>query len=404
MSYIERGNPGYLRATLALFAGAFVTFAELYTTQPIMPQLSSYFGVTPTVASLSLSVATGALAISLVFVSGISDRWGRKRLMRVSLLASAFLSLLVAISPNFAMLLVLRMLQGVVIAGFPSIAMAYVNEEFHPSGIGQAMGLYVSGTSVGGMVGRIVTGALTDYFGWRTAIFVIGLISLGLAMWFWFALPRPQQFRPQSMSFRMVFIRLSYALHDKALLGVYTLGFLLMGSFVTMYNYVSYLLMGPPYRLSQTLVGFIFVVYLMGTFSSSLMGRAADSIGRSKAMLISIGTGLAGCLMTLSVPLWIKIIGLAIFTFGFFGAHSIASGWVGQLAPHFRAQASSLYLLFYYVGSSVAGAAGGLFWSAWGWIGVIAMIAVLLIAAYWVERWVSQTLHLRQTAALNPSN
>lgn len=395
MSYIQQGKPGYIRATMALFAGAFVTFAELYTTQPIMPELSRRFHITPAVSSLSLSVATAALAISMLWVSGVSDNWGRKRLMSISLFTSAIMAIFVAISPNFVLLLALRAVQGIVIAGFPSIAMAYVNEEFHPREIGRAMGLYVSGTSVGGMMGRIVIGALSDAFSWRIAILTIGVISLAIAVWFWFALPRPRNFTPKPVHRAEVIQRLGKALNNKALIGVYTLGFLLMGGFVTIYNYVSYLLMGPPYHLSQTLVGFIFIVYLTGTFSSTWMGRLSDSIGRSRVIQISIAIALVGCLLTLTMPLLLKIIGLAIFTFGFFGAHATASGWVGQLAPAYRAQASSLYLLFYYAGSSIAGAAGGLFWSSFGWGGVVGMIAALLVIAYAVERLVLRPVRVR---------
>ncbi|WP_261381321.1 MFS transporter [Paenibacillus cremeus] len=291
--------------------------------------------------------------------------------MSVSLVASALISIFVAFSPSFAMLLTLRIIQGVFIAGFPSIAMAYVNEEFHPREMGRVMGLYVSGTSVGGMMGRMVIGALSEAFSWHMAILIVGLLSLGIALWFWFALPRPRNFKPKQIGAAQIVARLGKAFTNKALIGVYMLGFLLMGGFVTMYNYISYELMGPPYRLSQTLVGFIFLVYLMGTVSSTWMGKLGDSIGRSKTMQMAVTIAFVGCMATLLEPLALKVIGLAIFTFGFFGAHSTASGWVGQLAPAYRAQASSLYLLFYYMGSSVAGTVGGLFWSSFGWIGVI---------------------------------
>lgn len=402
VTYIQPGQSGYFRATLALFAGAFITFAVLYTTQPIMPVLSREFHVSPAVSSLSLSCSTAALALSMLWVSGISDWLGRKRLMTISLCLSAVLSMLVAISPNFPTLLALRTVQGIVLAGFPSIAMAYVNEEFHPNHIGAAMGLYVSGTSIGGMVGRIITGVLTDAFSWRVAIFVIGMVSMGLAVWFWYNLPRPRHFTPKPVGMRIVLTRLGHAARDRTLLGIYTLGFLLMGSFVTMYNYVGYLLMSPPYHLSQTLVGFVFVVYLTGTWSSTMMGRTADRIGKSKALRISTSISMAGCLLTLIPSLPLKILGLAGFTFGFFGVHAIASGWVGQLAPTYKAQASSLYLLFYYTGSSVAGAVGGLFWSSHGWPGVIAMIVILLAMAYVVENYVSKRASTLQGVAQQP--
>jgi YNFM family putative membrane transporter len=173
---------------------------------------------------------------------------------------------------------------------------------------------------------------------------------------------------------------------------LYTLGFVLMGGFVTMYNYISYLLMGPPYHLSQTMVGFIFLVYVAGTVSSAWMGRLADAMGRPHALRLSLAAALLGVLITLAPSAVIKVAGLACFTFGFFGAHAITSGWVAKLAEGVRAQASSLYLLFYYAGSSVVGTVGGWCWSAGGWPGVAALVLVLYLAGYMLEAGVSRKL------------
>lgn len=388
MSYLERGRPDYLRATLSLFAGAFVTFAILYTTQPILPDLSRQFHVSPTAASLSVSAATGALAISMIFVSGLSDIWGRKRLMSASLVLSAILAIVVSVSPSLLALIALRAVQGVALAGFPSIAMAYVNEEFQPASAGGAMGLYVSGTSIGGMVGRMITGALTDAFSWRVAVLILGILSLLIAVAFWVFLPRPSNFSPRRLSTRQQFERLGTALGKPALLGVYGLGFLLMGGFVTTYNYVSYDLMGSPYQLSQTWVGMIFLVYLTGTVSSALMGRVADSMGRATSVQISVALSVMGIAVTLAEGLVWKILGLALFTVGFFGGHAVASSWVGRLAPKTRAQASSLYLLFYYTGSSVVGSVGGGFWSQYHWPGVVTLVGGLFVLAFALSGWI----------------
>ncbi|QSO48920.1 MFS transporter [Alicyclobacillus mengziensis] len=395
MSYLERGRPDYLRATLSLFAGAFVTFAILYTTQPILPDLSRQFHVSPTAASLSVSATTGALAISMLFVSGLSDIWGRKRLMSASLMLSAVLAIVVAASPSLPVLIALRAVQGIALAGFPSIAMAYVNEEFQPASAGRAMGLYVSGTSVGGMVGRIITGALTDAFSWRIAVLTLGILSMLIAVSFWTFLPRPNHFSPRRLSVGQQLARLKMALGKPELVGVYGLGFLLMGGFVTTYNYVSYDLTGPPYSLSQTWVGMIFLVYLTGTVSSAWMGRVADSLGRARSIQISAAISLIGIAVTLADGLVWKIVGLALFTVGFFGGHAVASSWVGRLAPQTRAQASSLYLLFYYTGSSVIGAVGGSFWSQYHWPGVVVLVGGLFVFAIALSGWIGHAVAAR---------
>ncbi|MDQ0190328.1 MFS transporter [Alicyclobacillus cycloheptanicus] len=380
-SYIERGNPAFFRAMSALFAGGFTTFAILYSTQPLMPTLSRHFHVAPATASLSLSVTTATLSIAMVIAAGLSESIGRKRLMKWSLVLSSVLAILLAFSPNFGVLLALRTLQGIVLAGLPAIAMAYVSEEFAPQSLGVVMGMYISGTTVGGMVGRIAVGMLSDAFSWHVALAVIGVISLLCAIWFWVSLPLPTHFQPSPQRLGSLLQALWSQLRNPGLLCLYVIGFTLMGGFVTLYNYIGYLLMGPPYNLSQSAVGWIFIVYLMGTLSSTWMGRLADRHGRANMLVTSIAVMLCGLLVTLVPELAVKIVGIAVFTFGFFGGHSIASGWVGRRATHSKAQASSLYLLFYYIGSSVMGALGGIFWSRFAWNGVVAMIGLLIVCA-----------------------
>ena len=129
--YLRRGTPELRRANLALFVAGLATFAMLYSTQPLLPVFSAEFGVTPAVASLPLSLATGTLAIALI------------------LALSSFLMVLVALSPGFPALLALRAVQGVALAGLPAVAMAYLAEEVHPKHVGFTVGLYIAGNSVG---------------------------------------------------------------------------------------------------------------------------------------------------------------------------------------------------------------------------------------------------------------
>jgi YNFM family putative membrane transporter len=381
MTGMQQGTPAFRKANWALFAGGWCTFAILYCTQPLMPEFSREFHLSPAAASLSLSVTTITLAVSMLLIGSLSESWGRKPVMTFSLFAASILSVLTAWVPDFHVLLAARILQGIALAGLPAIAMAYLGEEVAPTSLGMAMGLYISGNSIGGMGGRILTGMLTDLFNWRVAIGAIGLLSVAASVLFWLMLPPSKNFRPRPLEMGKLFTSLAGHLKDPGLLCLYGVSFLLMGSFVTLYNYIGYLLVAPPYSLSQTVVGWIFVVYTVGTFSSTWMGRLADRHSRRKVLWIALLIMFISACLTLFGPLWLKIAGLAGFTFGFFGGHSIASSWVGRRAVQNKAQASSLYLFFYYLGSSIGGTAGGLFWSAFGWGGVVSMIACFLALA-----------------------
>ncbi|MEK4066855.1 MFS transporter [Peribacillus sp. FSL R5-0717] len=383
MNYIEPAGKSFRKTILALFLGSFVTFADLYSTQPVIPVFAKQFGVSPAMASLTLSFATGTLALCLLLVSFFSENIDRKKIMGTALTLSALLSICVSfIQDDLYILIAIRAIQGAVLAGFPAIAMAYINEEFHPKSLGYVMGIYVSGSSIGGLAGRLIVGVLTDHFSWNIAIGSLGALSLIISLAFWWMLPPSQHAVRLRVSLSRIKISLINNLRNNRLVLLFGMAFLLMGSFVTVYNFVGIPLMGPPYHLSQTLIGFIFIIYLVGTFSSTWMGKLADQYGRSVVLLIGIAIMLMGALLTLLDPLLLKIMGLALFTFGFFGAHSIASSWVGSLADKSeKAQASALYLLFYYAGSSIVGASGGLFLMKFGWGGVISAVSILILLA-----------------------
>jgi len=379
--YIHKGQPGFWRAGSALFAGAVVTYALLYSVQPILPTLSADFAVSPTVASLTLAFSTGALAVCLPIMASLSEAVGRKHLMAFAMAASVALAFATAGSSDFPLLLVWRLLQGVALAGLPAVAMAYVAEEFSPQSTGAFMGFYVSSSTIGGLSGRILTGTVTDAASWRVAILLLAAMGAAATLWFIVALPRERHFQRQPAAFDTLF-RGSYAhLREPGLLCLFLTAFLLMGSFFTLYDYLPYLLVAAPYRLSQAAIGWLFLLNLTGTASSLLMGRLADRWGRRPVLPLCILIMMAGMLLTLVPALPIKLMGVAVTALGFTGAHSVASGWVVLRATRHRAQASALYLLFFYAGTSVIGTLGGVFWTHLGWPGVVGLLMALVAAA-----------------------
>lgn len=377
----QRGSAEYRRVTLALFLGALSMYASLYATQPILPLISADFGISPAEASLSVSAATVSLAASLVFAGPLADSLGRKPVMTWSMIATGVIGLAASLVPQYKTFLLLRFLHGLVMAGLPATAMAYLAEEIDPAFLGGAMGLYIAGNSIGGLAGRIVSGTVADLWNWRAAVGAIAVVSLICSLWFARTLPPSRHFQPQPLKLRGLGEAVVHALADPLLRTLYAVGFAVMGGFVALYNYISYHLIAPPYNLSPALVSWVFVLYLAGTFSSAWIGSLSDRHGRGPILSLSVIIQMIGALVTLVGPLWLKVVGIAIFTFGFFGAHSIASGWVGHRAKANRGTASSLYLFTYYLGSSIAGTTGGVVWSRCGWSGVVGFICALLLAA-----------------------
>lgn len=377
---IQKSSPIYWRAIISLFSGSLVAFGAEYCLQPIIPVLAAEFSLSPASASLAMSCGTGGMAIAMLILAGVASRLERKTIMSLSLILASALTIAIALCSSFELILLLRFLQGLLLAAFPALAVAYINEEFDKSIVGLVVGIYISGNSLGGLSGRVIISTLTDFFGWRLGVGSIGFLYLLIGVGFWLALPKStKKVQPHAaLHIKSDFKRL---LSDKKLLGIDFIAFTLMGAFVCIYNYISYILLAPPYQLSQTLVGFIFMMFFVGTISSTVMGSLSDRHGSGRILCVSCLIMFAGLLMTLGFSLALKIIGLGVFTFGFFGAHSTACGWTGKIAKGDKAQASSMYMLFYYIGASTLGTVGGYFLVDFGWVGVVGFTGVLIAAA-----------------------
>lgn len=378
---IAGGTPAFRRLNLALFAAGFSTFAVLYCVQPLLPLFSQEFRVSAALSSLSLSLSTALLAVAMLAAGSLSEVLGRKPVMTASLLSSAILTVLSAIAPDWTSFLAARALLGITLSGLPAVAMAYVSEEVEPHSVGLAMGLFIGGNAVGGMTGRIAGGLIADLGSWRLAVGAIGAVGLASALAAWRYLPDSAHFEPRPARLGALLASFADHLRDPGLRLLFAEAFLLMGGFVTLYNYLGYRLVAPPYGLSQAAIGAMFVTYLIGTASSAWIGGLAGRLGQGRVLAAMIAVMAAGAAMTLFEPLAAIFAGIVAVTFGFFGAHSVASGWVGRRALSARAQASALYLFCYYLGSSAVGTAGGLFWSAWGWPGVTGLVLALCALA-----------------------
>lgn len=286
-SAIHHGTTVSRRTSLALSAAGFATFSMLYCVQPLMPVSSKEYGVSAAGSALSLSLTTKVLAVAMLFAGNLSDRWGMKPVMVFSLFLSVLLVLCTGFVPNWYGFLALRALLGLTLSGLPAVAMNYINEEMHTESVGLGMGLYISGSAVGGMSGRLIAGVLANYWGWRVGIGAIGVTGLCASGIVLRLLPASRHFVPRALSWQRSLGHVSEIFKDPGLPWLFAEGFFLMGMFVTVYNYLGYRLMAAPYDF-------------------------------------------------------------VALTCGFFGGHSIASSWVGRRTHIAKARAASLYLFLLY--------------------------------------------------------
>lgn len=385
----ERGTPGYRRLGAALWCAGVATFLLVYAPQALLPTLAAEFGTSSSVSSLALAATTGTLALAVVPLAGVAERWGRTRTMTVALAASAVLGVLAPLAPTFGALVAVRALQGVTIAALPALLMAHVTREVAPRWLGGAVGMVIAGNTLGGLSGRLVAGFVGEVGGWRLALAVVGGLSLVATVAFRLLLPppvAPDAVEPPAP------VRLHLA--DPALRALIGIGFLNMAVFVTVYNFLSFRLLAPPFSVPGELVGLVFLGYLLGTAASTAAGRLGDRYGRRTVLWAALLVGLAGALVTLPDALPLVLLGVLGVTVGFFAAHSVASGFVGRRAALLPgaspARASALYVLGYYAGSSIGGVLGGVAFDLGGWPALVGHVVALLLAALVLA------LHLRR--------
>ncbi|WP_255456136.1 MFS transporter [Corynebacterium sp. NML180780] len=375
---MRKGTIEYRRASIGMLLVGLAIFSSLYATQALLPTLTHEMGIDPSTAALTVSAATGALAVCVVPASILSEKFGRGRVLVISALAATALGLTLPLAQSIEQLVVLRSLQGALLAGTPAVAMAWLSEELDERDLAGAMGLYIAGTSVGGLTGRLIPAFMLEVTGWRWALATSAAVSLALAVATAILLPEQRNFRPKASIRPGAEVRaVAGHLRNPRLVGLVATAFIAMGVFVSMYNFFGFRAIND-FGLAPSLAGLTYVMYLSGTWSSARAGSFVSRFGRGRVVLAAAVLMLTGALIGSSSNLIVTLVGLLIFTASFFALHSTASGWVGLIAEKDRAEASSLYVFCYYMGSSLLGAATGQAFEALPWAGFVAVLAAML--------------------------
>lgn len=394
---LRRGERDYRRATLATLAAGLASFNAMYATQAMLPTLVAELGMSPTGAALTVSATTGMLALCIVPLSILSERFGRGRVLILSALLGTLLGLVLPFIAGGTGLILLRGLQGALIAGVPAVAMTWLSEEVDPRDLGRAMGTYVAGTTVGGLSGRLIPAGVLEFADWRWAIGISSLVAVAFAVALTMLLPRQRYFTPKSLHPKTELLAMVGHWRNPRLAGLFAVAFLGMGTFVSLYNFLGFRLI-EQFDLSEGLVGLVFVMYLAGTWSSARIGGWNEKFGRGRTMTTAALLMLLGLALTAVPSMVVVLPALFVFTAAFFAIHSSASGWVGVIATSNRAEGSSMYLFCYYAGSSLFGWVSGYFFAGFGWYGMLVWLALLLLALIAVVLFLAR----REKAATGP--
>ncbi|RDL43083.1 MFS transporter [Marinomonas piezotolerans] len=368
---IEAGSMAFWRGTIALVIGSFMVFANVYVTQPLLPMIAQQFSISELEAASSFTITTFTLGVSLLFYGPLSDALGRKRIMVVTLLGVTVTTMMLSLVEHYSWLLILRGLQGFFLAGLPAIAVAYMGDEYTPHALAVAVGLYISGNTLGGIGGRLIGGFIGEWRDPSSAFAVMAMISLLCFALFAYLLPTSKQFKAKPFRIGSILSNVTLHLSNPVLVLCYLIGGFNFFIFINQYSYITFLLEEAPYNLSAKYVSLLFLTYLSGTVGSAFSGKLAAIMPQPRIMMIGTALLMAGTCITLHSSLVGIILGLFVNCFGFFLCHSTASSYVSKNAKQAKASASSLYLVFYYLGASFGGFYLDPFWQYGGWVWVV---------------------------------
>ena len=360
----------------ALFLIGFVTFLNVYVTQPLLPTFREIFQASELLVSLTVSAPVLAMALAAPLVGMLADGVGRKRVIVAAMLGLVVPTALAATAADLSQLVAWRFLQGIFTPGIVAVAMAYINEESPRSSVGSIMAVYVTGTVIGGFTGRYSAGIAALHWGWRTAFLGIGAMTLLGALAVWWLLPRSTKFVRQN-NFREAFHSMCAHMRNPRLLATYAVGFNVLFCMVAAFTYVNFYLADKPFHLGPAGLAAVFGVYLIGALVTPASGRLLDRIGYRRMLIGAVALSGTGILLTLVQSLPAVVAGLTLEATGVFACQSASSSHVGKAAATARSSAAGLYVTLYYLGGFTGSILPGFFWDWTGWRGCVAVILTM---------------------------
>ncbi len=378
--------PETRKTAWVLYMAGIAIYSVMYIPQPFLPAIASEFGISPVIAALSISVGVAAIALASSLYGPLAETRGVKRVMVTSCFMLAIPTLLCAIAPTFPIFLSLRAMQGFLLPGVASVAIAYIGTRYPAERVGRVVGNYIGATVVGGMSGRVISGFIASLIGWRASFGFFAVTTLLTAIIMARSLPTEAQQLSASGGLRSAFAGMWQHLGNRALFGGFAIGACTFFAFIAVFTYLPFVLVGPPYELPQSVISSAYVVYAAGVLASPIAGRLATRFTRRSIMASGMIIAAAGCVITLLPSLAAMMIGLLLLCVGMFTTVSSAPSYVNLTATTAKSGAGALYLAFYYVGATLGSFLPGLAWQARGWPGVV-VCAFLALAFGLLSDW-----------------
>lgn len=372
-----------LKLTIGLI-GMFA-FLQVYSIQAILPVLMMDFTATEVQAGMIVGATILAIAIMSPFLGMLSDAVGRKSFIVGALLFLAIPTALIAQSPNIGWMGMWRFMQGLSVPGITVVTIAYIGEEFEGRALTELMSFYVSGSVLGGFMGRFLLGHLHELIGWRAGYYVMAGMTLIGALWVGKMLPASRHF-VANPKFRSAMQALGEHLVNRYVVTSCLLGACVLFSLVGCFTFINLHLADTPYELSTGALANIFAVYLIGVVITPLSTTLLRRFGSARTVRVAVIISMFGVLLTLVTPLWGIVLGLAIMSSGVFITQAATISYIAVNVKKGRSLASGLYYMGYYAGGTMGAWLCGIAyargqWSLTVWLLLFVQVLALLVAS-----------------------
>ncbi|MCU1491311.1 MAG: transporter [Acidimicrobiaceae bacterium] len=184
------GGTARRRAILLLAAVISLQSADQGAIGAVAPQLEPALHISNTELGLLVTVTALAGGLATIPMGILVDRSHRIRLLRVAIVLWGIAELAGSFSPSYGVLIGTRVGLAVVTASAVPAVASLTGDLFPAGERGRIYGLIVSGELVGAGFGIIISGLLSGWAGWRPALGILALPSIGLA-WYLGRLPEP---------------------------------------------------------------------------------------------------------------------------------------------------------------------------------------------------------------------
>jgi predicted MFS family arabinose efflux permease len=253
------------------------------------------------------------------------------------------------------------------------------------------MSSYVTGTVIGGFLGRFISGVIATHWRWLYTFPVLAAINLMGAVVVRAWLPPAKNFvRVEHL--QLVLDHAKEHLRNPRLLANFGMGATMLFALVGCFTYANFYLAAAPFRLNSAQLGSVFFVYLLGVVITPQSGRFLDHFGFRHTTVLHCIMMIAGLLLTLLKSLPMVIVGLAIFSAGVFAAQAAVTVQTGAIAGRARSSAAGLYVTFYYLGGTLGAILPDWFWRRESWPGCVALLGGVSLASLWLARISSRPL------------